>query len=41
MNAKGIRNLALEVSRQTVFAGDKEICFRLQKVDKLQDAVKF
>jgi hypothetical protein len=39
MNAEGIRKLALEVSCQNVFAVDKEIHFRLQKVDKLQDVV--
>jgi len=39
MNAEGIRKIALEVSCQSIFAVDKEIRFRLQNVDKLQDVV--
>jgi hypothetical protein len=39
MNAEGMRKLVLEVSCQNVFAVDKEIRLRLQKVDKLQDVV--
>jgi hypothetical protein len=39
MNAEGIRKIALEISCQSIFAVDKEIRFRLQKVDNLQDLI--